>query len=653
VQIAIIGGGPAGLATAFHLTEAQQRHELDPSTAIHVYEAAWRPGGKGASGRNPHMGHRIEEHGIHLFGAFYLNAFRMLRSCYEQLCGPEHGEHHLQTELLGNSVAMSRGIEDDRACRWFGVLPESPGRPWDSDADFAWDVPLLAEKLLGFVHDTFARSQVVDDRVLPGTIEAATGEHFLRHLLDATRDAIDRADDRFRPALEGAEMFTGVLRGIVADDLPTKGIDSIDDQDHIAWLRRHGVSERTLASSMVEAIPAVCFQFPRGDSTEPASMSAAAFVAVAVRQLLAPGEFNYFFRRGTGETIVLPIVLALAERGVHFHFDHRLVDATTAPDGSVASLRFETHGAVGGLDALIPVPHQHVPADHDCRLGLGRAWASEPPPTTSGPSTVELEAGRDFDAAVLAIPPATFAASCPSLSGLAPLDAALPSVATVAVQLWFEPDSSALLPTERLSGTERLAGSDWEDPCNGWTDFSDLVEVEGWEPRDRPGALVYFCGTVADSDEDPDVVAERELEALASRVGALFWGGPAAPVVDQLFVPGGGSPSREQRLDAQYARVNRDGAERYVLAGPGQLPRRPRAWESGSPNLVLAGDWTRQGFNVSSFEGAVMSGALASFAVCGSPHPDAVAGYRLLRGDPPPAGRDDLPPAGWAPVLCS
>jgi uncharacterized protein with NAD-binding domain and iron-sulfur cluster len=653
VQIAVIGAGPAGLATAFHLTEAQRRGELDPDAVVTVYEASWRPGGKGASGRNPELGHRIEEHGIHLFGAFYLNAFAMLRTCYRELCGDEAAARHLGVEFLGNSVAMARGTEDGEPRRWFEPLPSTDGAPWDADAAIDWDLSLIAEKLVAFTRDVLARSKVLDDdpRVPRRDEVPAPADGWLGGLLEATKEALGRADDRFRPALQGAEMFAAVVRGVVADDLRHRGIDAIDGESHLDWLRRHGLSEDTLTSSMVEAIPAVCFQFPQGDSVAPASMSAAGFVAVAVRQLLAPGEFNYFFRRGTGETVILPLVLALHRRGVRFRYRHRLVDAELdAGGGALATLHLDAvRPGTDHDEALIEVPHTDVPTDHACGLGIGQAWSSTPP-ADEPTERIVLRAGDHFDAVVLALPPATFADSCPALAKLAGLDAALPSVATVAAQLWFEPDSACLLPDAELHGTERLAGSDWEDPCNGWTDYSDLIAEERWSSP-RPGALVYFCGTVRDDAGPPDAVARRELEALVSRVGCLFWGGEPTSVVGDLYAGGRPSASDEERVDAQYVRVNAVADQRYVLAGPGTLGHRPRAWESGYRNLVLAGDWTRQGFNVSSFEGSVMSGALAAYAVCGSPDPTTLHGYRLLRGDLDQDAPSDLPPPGWRPIV--
>jgi hypothetical protein len=56
-------------------------------------------------------------------------------------------------------------------------------------------------------------------------------------------------------------------------------------------------------------------------------------------------------------------------------------------------------------------------------------------------------------------------------------------------------------------------------------------------------------------------------------------------------------------------------------------------------NLVLAGDWTYNGFNIGSFEGAVMSGKLASLTLTGAPTLDKVWGYDFLHphaATPPP-----------------
>ena len=81
-RIAILGGGVAALSTALELTSTpdwQTRYDIT------VYQMGWRLGGKGASSRNPAVGGRIEEHGLHVWFGCYDNAFRLLRGCYDEL----------------------------------------------------------------------------------------------------------------------------------------------------------------------------------------------------------------------------------------------------------------------------------------------------------------------------------------------------------------------------------------------------------------------------------------------------------------------------------------------------------------------------------------------------------------------------------------
>src|SRR5262245_4343374 len=79
IKAAIVGGGCAGMTTAFELTKPALRGRYD----VTVYQVGWRLGGKGASGRGP--AGRIEEHGLHLWMGFYDNAFGLMRECYGEL----------------------------------------------------------------------------------------------------------------------------------------------------------------------------------------------------------------------------------------------------------------------------------------------------------------------------------------------------------------------------------------------------------------------------------------------------------------------------------------------------------------------------------------------------------------------------------------
>ena len=81
LRVVILGGGPAGVATAFWLTAPEQNNRYQVS----LYTQGWRLGGKCASGRNQSKGNRIEEHGLHMLMGCYQNAFATLRACYDAL----------------------------------------------------------------------------------------------------------------------------------------------------------------------------------------------------------------------------------------------------------------------------------------------------------------------------------------------------------------------------------------------------------------------------------------------------------------------------------------------------------------------------------------------------------------------------------------
>jgi hypothetical protein len=77
-QIAIVGGGCAAMAAAWDLTH-------DDACEVTIFQIGGRLGGKGASSCNAAYGHRIEEHGLHLWLGYYENAFRLVRTCFDEL----------------------------------------------------------------------------------------------------------------------------------------------------------------------------------------------------------------------------------------------------------------------------------------------------------------------------------------------------------------------------------------------------------------------------------------------------------------------------------------------------------------------------------------------------------------------------------------
>lgn len=85
-RIAVLGGGLSAMTTVYTL---MQEPDWEQKYDITIYQLGWRIGGKGASGVNPNIGYRIEEHGLHLWMGFYENAFKMIKEVYKNANRPK------------------------------------------------------------------------------------------------------------------------------------------------------------------------------------------------------------------------------------------------------------------------------------------------------------------------------------------------------------------------------------------------------------------------------------------------------------------------------------------------------------------------------------------------------------------------------------
>ena len=71
----------------------------------------------------------------------------------------------------------------------------------------------------------------------------------------------------------------------------------------------------------------------------------------------------------------------------------------------------------------------------------------------------------------------------------------------------------------------------------------------------------------------------------------------------------------EQRLAAQSIIANVGPVEAYTQIQKGTLKYRLHVNETGYANLIIAGDWVRNGYEVGSVEGAVLGGQQAAAAI--------------------------------------
>ena len=688
MKVAILGGGPAGLAAAWHLLQQ------DPTVEITVYQQGWRLGGKGASSRGTNG--RIEEHGIHLFGNFYGNARRMLDAIYSEL------DLSFDDELAPNNLHLS-------------PLPEVPARfasrvaaasgSADTGTEDNIQPSLIRAKLIEAVVESFlgmtrlpdgppTRRQAMSARVRRSIADRLAGNVIRRGTAstvptpapgDPGQDAPDYTAAirtvRWLGMAAGVagwlawmspqagarhaqiDLRATVMRGVKADGVFELGIATLDDETNLDWLARHGA-----ASNVPDRTgdPKHLFPVLRRRLLRP--MSAAAFVMFLLRQLAAPGPNFWYFKRGTGESVILPLYDALASpplsphgapvrRPVRFEFFTRVKDVVPEK-GVVRRVVLRRHAS--------PIDGIYDPVVDD---GTGRHWPARPVLDRIEPSDREgiegvdledwyallhgepgrdetLELGTDFDHVVLAIPPPTHRHSCPSLAGeqWSAQVAQTEWVSTCGVQLWLRSAGTDLgLPLHPYrTEAERFSTAEWLDPLSCWVDFSDLLTEEDW-PSPEPGTLVYFCGPLATNAPDPagpniaypDIARGQALLLTASMlrsVAGLIPGLGADPF-GQLVAPD--DLVGPARLASQHIRANVTPTDRYGISPPRSIGLRPRADASDLPNLTLAGDWLNTGLNINSFEGAVISGALAAKAVNGSQDLDDIIGYRFL--NPPPA----------------
>jgi uncharacterized protein with NAD-binding domain and iron-sulfur cluster len=656
-RVAILGGGVSGMAAAFGITEApnwQDQYEIT------VYQLGWRLGGKGAAGRNAQLAQRIEEHGLHVWGGFYENAFRLIRACYEEL-DRQPGvplatwdEAFLPEPLVSFTEALPQGW-----LAWNNAFPQYSSTPGDGSP-----MPSLWEgfvRIVGWVLQTFdGEGDTESGASVPARarslLESLQNEGEARRpaALRGLADSLYSMRDAVRPRLLAAGENDGARRalilldlgiteaiGMIEDGVLVHGFDVIDGEDLMAWYARHGAAPVSVDSALVRGTYDFIFANANGDPATP-SLGAGSGLRLILRLVTwYKGAIFYRMAAGMGDTVFAPLYLALAARGVQFRFFQLVAGITVTADGSaIDSIQMGEQATLvdGSYDPLedvnglpcwpsAPLYDQLVqgPQLQEDSIDLESPWSPWEPV-----STYDLVAGTDFDVAVLATSLAPLKDIAQQLIQERPtwqaMLAQLQTVPTQAFQLWMTPT------LEQLGwhpGPAVLTG--FAHPYETWADMSQVIDRETWPSSAEPGSIAYFCGTQPDVDPIPPYsdhgFPARQTAAAHDAAVAwieanlpLLWGEAGTPAAfnwSLLNDPAGGEGA--ERFDSQYWRANVSPAERYVLSVPGTVGVRLTADGSGLSNLYLAGDWLRNGLNVGCVESAVMGGLQASRAICGYP----------------------------------
>lgn len=426
-KIAVLGGGAGSMGALWALTSLPNAAERFDIT---VYQMGWRLGGKGASGRNAEFGNRIEEHGLHVWGGFYRNAFRMMREIYA--AQPDDGRLFKQWSdaFKRHSAVQLEELVDGSWMPWPIELAEDPENDPDSDPTSGGELPppgeylhLILDALKDLLDDARAEFHAPPPpqagivaggwlQRLRQEVETVTGDvagmvtrQTPHALVTAARDlaAVLPGDPQLHSDLhlaaianliidadEAARAISHVLIapthqdrrltimislvrativGLIRDDVLRRGFESINDLDWTGWMAKHGASPEAQKSAPVRGIYDYVFGYEKGDGDRP-SLEAGTAVNGLLRLFFTfKGSLFWEMQAGMGDVVFAPTYEVLKARGVKFQFFHRIEQLL--PDATrtiVDSIVVRRQAAIAGGVEYQPL----------VRINQVPSWPSQP-----------------------------------------------------------------------------------------------------------------------------------------------------------------------------------------------------------------------------------------------------------------------------------
>ncbi len=678
-RVAILGGGCGGLAAAWELTASPAlRRRFDVTVYEESWRLGGKgASGRAGGGDGDTVGRRIHEHGLHVWFGFYERSFRMLRAAYEE-AGLAHGEDWwtvpfqkcdaislyerrddgrwvrqgiqlpprggpdrgppTRSRRLGIGLAVARttrllatGVRAElrvSGVRRGGSLGETPD---SATAEMAATLDQIADEIDAMESSVTVGPDARAPSATRGLGPFAAGPRrptstlAVEQLITALFDQVRRlggqlrgeeASDRVRLWQGVLELVAASLAGIVTDGVLWRGFDVLDTEDLREWLGRHGVDQQTLMRSPVlRGLYDLTFAYRGGDKRRP-SLAAGRGLQSLLLMINYEGSFMWRMRAGMGDIVFSPLYLALRRRGVKFRFFSQVTALRLMPGRPIVSAieltrRATIAGGPGAYDAIE-------------RIGEWWCWPAAPyraQLVDREPEAETLVRGADFDDVVLAIPVGALSKICGELAAADPRFRTMLSraetVRTKGLQLWLTKPIRELRAPSNVDGLDPPATA-FAEPFDTYCDMSHLLAAEDHDGDDGPKAVAYFCAVLPDGVQPAaadDAVRDWAGDYLERDIGAIWPGAVKDGAFDWnvLFDPSG--RVGRDRLRAQHVSANVAPTDRYVTTPAGSVDARLHPGGSGFENLVLAGDWTRNGIDGGCVEAAVASGQQAAAAL--------------------------------------
>ncbi len=611
-KIAVLGGGAASLSAVFELTNVKGWAD---QYEITVYQLGWRLGGKGATGRDPAKGNRIQEHGLHLWFGFYDNAFKMMREVYRELNRPATVPISTfeQAFLPHNFFTMQQQFKGQWHA-WDLPLPSNPSRPgvgsefpppWDyliEAFEVLWSlwgahratvgvleklagipVSLAAAAVLRMISFTFSRVRQQLDGLRTGHAMGGLATSLLAKLLRLGLNLIRRAMgssvhqdlDSYR-AWISIDAIGTMLVGVLADEVITRGPDAVNDINFNDWVKKHGGSPELLDSCLIQSAYDSSFALFHW-SNNPQMETGTILRGAARMFLMYKGSITWRFAAGTGDSVFAPLYQVLRQRGVKFEFFHEVTQLVAPASGpmEVTEIQFNRQAQlkVPEYDPLVTVnglpcwPSEPGYAQlvegaqlKQQQIDLESFWTP-----WKGGTTRVLKKGVDFDHVIcgLSLDPLRFVAK--QLTARSDrwkrMLKSLQTNRTQAFQLWLNQDLKSLGWDH---GPSLL--STFGEPLDTWADLSITLPYETWPAGHEPKIVGYFCGSMTDSAFDypprTDTGYPAKEQALAKQEALSFINDKLQFLWPKAFVLDPGTQKQVFRWELLVDPLNRVGPAR-------------------------------------------------------------------------------------------
>ncbi len=409
-RVVILGAGPSGLATAWHLSDPAHQASVE----VTVYQMGWRAGGLCASGRvGPEQW--INQNGTHYMFGCYHQSLALMADAYAVLA--EHNDTrfgHGPDELVARDLVVLKQLYQCGWTDWAITLPKLPEEhsPWSMHHGLARLLGASLERVLqpdlvGHMRRGAAAASsergVLSD--LLGKISSLITDPFER----LARDAIGQAEKfvlgsitpmEWGAMVDVAKLVRGIARDVLGplSDLDVDilraliltelgltifigaledaaytpaGLAKMDAYDFRQWLRLHGGEAFAVDSAATQVWYAAIAAFAGGSANAPSAAAGASLVCMLELLFNYRGSVAYQFRSEIGDSFIGPIVAALQYRGVRFAYFHRVWDIVPGDDGRIARVVLERQADVtAGTFAYDPFIKGIIP---------GRAvWPDDP-----------------------------------------------------------------------------------------------------------------------------------------------------------------------------------------------------------------------------------------------------------------------------------